>query len=134
MKYSPLPITFAFGTIWNDQARIAELRFLDAEHTRPQVKHVSWSVTDPDQLLEKLISHLSEHSIDILRIDITPSDIRELGLYVVRVVIPQLQDIDGTHRFRPLGGKRLYEVPCRLGYASKPRSFKDFNPLPHPSP
>jgi ribosomal protein S12 methylthiotransferase accessory factor len=128
-------LTFADHVrFWNDQARIAELRFLDAEHPRPQVKHVSWSVTDPDQLLEKLISHLSEHSIDILRIDITPSDIRELGLYVVRVVIPQLQDIDGTHRFRPLGGKRLYEVPCRLGYASKPRSFKDFNPLPHPSP
>lgn len=128
-------LTFADHVrFWNDQARIAELGFLEAKTSRLQVKHINWSVTNPDQLLQKLINHLSEHGIDTLRIDITTSDIRELGLYVVRVVMPQLQDIDGDHRFRRLGGRRLYEIPCRLGYTSKPRSFKDFNPLPHPSP
>lgn len=64
--------------------------------------------------------------------DLTTPDIAALGLHVVRAIIEDFQPIHfGEPEFR-LGGRRLYELPARLGFAAGPAARADLNPLPHP--
>ncbi len=71
---------------------------------------------------------------DVVGFDVTTRDVDEVGFKVVRVVVPELQPMDIDHRFRHLGGRRLYEVPHRLGLVAQPRSEADMTPEPHPFP
>jgi ribosomal protein S12 methylthiotransferase accessory factor len=46
-------------------------------------------------------------------VDVTTPDVAELGLSVVKVLAPELCQLDVVHRARFLGGRRLYEAPWR---------------------
>ena len=65
--------------------------------------------------------------------DLTTPDIRPLGLYVTRAVVPGLQPLFMGYKNRALSGNRLYEVPAKLGYKGISRGEPD-NPSPHPFP
>lgn len=71
---------------------------------------------------------------DIVCLDVTTCDVDEVGFKVVRVVVPDLQPMDIDHRYPHLGGRRLYEVPWRLGLVPKPKNEAELNPMPHPFP
>jgi ribosomal protein S12 methylthiotransferase accessory factor len=71
---------------------------------------------------------------DIVGVDVTTSDIDEAGFKVARVVVPDLQPMDTDHRYPHLGGRRLYDVPWKLGLVARPRSEGELNSLPHPFP
>jgi ribosomal protein S12 methylthiotransferase accessory factor len=63
--------------------------------------------------------------------DLTPPDIAALGLNVCRAVVPGYVPLAAAHRHRPLGARRLHEVPGRLGHRGiAPGSGG--NPAPHP--
>jgi thiazole/oxazole-forming peptide maturase SagD family component len=62
--------------------------------------------------------------------DLTTPDTRRVGVSVCRVVVPGLQHLSGTHRYRLLGNPRLRTVAKALGYDSRPED----NPYPHPLP
>jgi ribosomal protein S12 methylthiotransferase accessory factor len=69
----------------------------------------------------------------VLLIDLTQDDVRNLGLTVVRAVIPGFQPLYMGHRIRALGGSRLRTVPQKMGYAPHPNA--EFgNSAPHPYP
>jgi len=76
---------------------------------------------------------LLQQGHDVILFDITSSDIETLGLKVVRAVIPTLVRCSLGH-VRHLNNSRIYEVPYRLGYCSKPlvknKIFKQFHPSP----
>lgn len=76
--------------------------------------------------------HLAHSGIDAVAVDITPRDLQSLGLYVYRVVAPGLQQMEADHRYRLLGGARLYHVPQRLGYSAHPTREETLFSLPHP--
>jgi len=63
--------------------------------------------------------------------DVTTEDMRDLGLLVVRAVIPGFHPLFMGHQFRALGGTRLWEIPQKFGYPGISREHGD-NPLPHP--
>jgi len=56
--------------------------------------------------------------------------LRESGYYAVKTIVPELIPLYLEETHASLGGKRLQEVPKRLGYAET--TFP--NPLPHPFP
>ena len=64
--------------------------------------------------------------------DLTMPDVRDHGVSVVRVLASGLQPIHFGHGEERLGGRRLYQVPMKLGYAPVPRTASEFNPCPHP--
>jgi ribosomal protein S12 methylthiotransferase accessory factor len=68
-----------------------------------------------------------------LVVDFTSSDVRPFGLFAVRALIPGFHPLFMGHRLRALGGRRLREVPKKLGY---PARIPDWggNPAPHPYP
>jgi ribosomal protein S12 methylthiotransferase accessory factor len=71
---------------------------------------------------------------DVVGVDVTTPDINEVGFKVVRVIVPELQPMDINHQYPHLGGRRLYEVPFKLGLVAKPREESELNADPHPFP
>lgn len=68
----------------------------------------------------------------ILR-DVTSSDLNSLGISVVRSIIPEFHPLRFGHKYRTLGGERLWSVPQQLGYPGITKESGD-NPAPHPYP
>ena len=88
---------------------------------------------DPERDLESLAQRVAALGHRILLADVTTEDVRQLGLSVVRAVIPGFHPLFMGHRFRALGGRRLWEIPQRLGYKGITPETGD-NPAPHPFP
>lgn len=104
--------------------------FLWASHRR-----ASWPTPpQPDRGwpdgLTKLIEQLKAYGHDVVGVDITGVDIARHGLFVVRAIVPGLQPLALGTGGR-LGGRRLYEVPVRMGYRDAPPQQGDLNPIPH---
>jgi ribosomal protein S12 methylthiotransferase accessory factor len=78
----------------------------------------------PASLVEQLVNLLKRKGMDVVAVNVTTPDVMGLGFYVVRVIIPQLQPLNGDYRFRALGGERLRAH----------RNSKELNPFPHPFP
>lgn len=71
---------------------------------------------------------------DVILIHTTTPDIAELGWHTLKVFCPGLQQLEGDHNYRLLGGPRWQDVPVRLGLRSEPLPIEDVNPYPHPYP
>jgi len=69
----------------------------------------------------------------VLVAELTSTDVRSLGLFVMRTVIPGFHPLFMGYRIRALGGNRLWKVPRRLGYRG-PDPERGDNPAPHPYP
>ncbi len=59
---------------------------------------------------------LEKRKIDIYGIDITLPQIKEEGIYVAKVISPQLQPLYLDEGIRHCWGERLFNVPVKLGY------------------
>jgi ribosomal protein S12 methylthiotransferase accessory factor len=68
--------------------------------------------------------------MDAVAVDLTTDELRDAGLRVVRVVVPQLMPISFTHRARYLGTPRLSAYVARRTGA--PFTEADVNPAPLP--
>lgn len=82
--------------------------------------------------LENVGAVLRQAGSRVLYADLTTPDVAPYGLRVVRTIATGLQPMHFGFGEDRLGGRRLYEVPQRLGYFSSPRSESDLNPCPHP--
>jgi ribosomal protein S12 methylthiotransferase accessory factor len=87
------------------------------------------SESDLQALLKKVadVNHLA------LLCDLTTPDVRDVGLTVVRAVIPGFHPLVVGHGIRSLGGTRLWTVPQKLGHPGITREQGD-NRVPHPYP
>ena len=56
------------------------------------------------------------------------------GFRVVRVIAPELCQLDVVEQARYLGGSRLYEAAYEAGLVSRPLTVAELNPDPHPFP
>ena len=81
---------------------------------------------------EALMASLTSAGHRLLACDLTPPELRALDVHVVRAVIPGFQPIDFGAREARLGGRRLYDLPARLGLRAGPLERRELNPLPHP--
>ena len=91
------------------------------------------STGDPERDLEILVEKVAALNHRVLLADVTTDDVRQLGLCVLRAVIPGFHPLFMGHRVRALGGRRLWEVPQKLGYKGITPATGD-NPAPHPFP
>lgn len=77
-----------------------------------------------------LIERLRRHGMEAVAIDLTTEELRDAGLWVVRVVIPDLMPISFIHRARYLATPRLRNHPGRRPGAGKDADGITLNPLP----
>jgi ribosomal protein S12 methylthiotransferase accessory factor len=119
---------------WCDHANAGLADFLWASKKRidfPNMKDLSTG--DPAADLQLLCERVRTVNHQVLLVDLTTPDVRPLGLTVVRAVIPGFHPLCMGYPVRALGGKRLWQVPPRLGYAGITPRHGD-NPTPHPYP
>lgn len=91
------------------------------------------STGDPEEDLQVLLRRVHEVRHMALLCDLTTPDVHDVGLSVVRAVIPGFHPLVVGHRIRSLGGGRLWAIPQKLGYEGITRETGD-NPVPHPYP
>jgi ribosomal protein S12 methylthiotransferase accessory factor len=85
--------------------------------------------------LRHLVERLREVGSEVVAVDITSSDVGQVGFSVVRVLATRLVPLHGNHLKPFLAPSRLYEVPERLGWRRHgwdPEA--GLNPFPHPFP
>jgi len=84
------------------------------------------------QDLQNCVASLKQAGCTPLYVDLTTPDISAYGLSVVRAIVTGLQPIHFGWGEERLGGRRLFELPQKLGFARETLSDKELNPYPHP--
>jgi ribosomal protein S12 methylthiotransferase accessory factor len=84
--------------------------------------------------LERVVAILADGGMDVIALDLTTPDVAQCGLHVTRALVPELQPLDADYLHRFLGGRRLYDVPRRMGYTNSSTTIESLNPYPHPYP
>jgi len=82
--------------------------------------------------LEYCVGKLVALGERIAYVDLTMPDIAGHGFHVVRTLITGLQPIHFGHGEERLGGRRLFELPAKLGFSDQTRTVADLNQCPHP--
>lgn len=118
-------VTDAETVEWLRTATVANQPYLAADDValpcRASAYTRSWSddVTEDVRACQKLVE---QHGMEMLVLDQTRS---EIGLPVAKVIVPGLRHF--WARFAP---GRLYDVPVRLGWLTRPLTEDDLNPIP----
>lgn len=89
-------------------------------------------VLSDEETIRHIVGILKDKNYNVLFKDLTTPDIRQIGFYSIKVFIPQLIALSGAYPLYYSGGKRLYEVPGKMGFES--RDYDNLNPYPHPFP
>jgi ribosomal protein S12 methylthiotransferase accessory factor len=85
-----------------------------------------------DEKINLLLGYAESIGSDLIYFNLTPTDMESLGLYTVRVIMPDLQPIHfGYHNIR-LGGERLFHLGTRLGLQNQPLNSSNLDLFPHP--
>ena len=77
-----------------------------------------------------LVEQLRSRGMEAVVVDLTADEVREAGLWVVRVIIPELVPISFVHRARYLGTCRLVDHPGRRPGPGKNPAGITLSPLP----
>ena len=80
--------------------------------------------------LDLLKKYLREKKYEAIYSELTDPNIRKLGFRSVQVLIPDLQPMHLYESIPYFGGKRLKEIPQKLGY----KDAEELNKVPHPFP
>jgi ribosomal protein S12 methylthiotransferase accessory factor len=119
---------------WCDHSNADRAAFLLSSPARSDFEDIGSLVTgDDDRNLGVLVERIEATGHRVLLCDLTTPDIRNLGLSVIRALIPGYHPLFMGFALRALGGRRLWETPARIGSTSPDPDLGD-NPLPHPYP
>ncbi len=119
---------------WTDQANAGQADFIFQSPERRDFDEMhDYSTGNPSGDLEKLCQMVNKTGHDVLLIDLTSEDVRELGLTVVRALVPGYHPLFMSYANRSLGSQRLWTVPQKLGHKGVTPESGD-NPAPHMYP
>ena len=107
---------FDFLTASADRRALAQL-------PRPQF-------TDSRQRLRWLLDRVRAAGMTAYAVDLSSDEAIRAGVWVVRVIVPELMPLSFMRRARYQGHPRLYQAPAALGMPVLPES--DLNPWPQP--
>jgi ribosomal protein S12 methylthiotransferase accessory factor len=115
--------------------RAARAEFLDGSPERRDTRDVApLDGSNVLELLEVACDRLAQRRVSAYAVDVTSPDVRSAGLHVVRVIAPELCQLDVVERARFLGGDRLYRAAHEAGLLARALTPADLNPDPHPFP
>jgi ribosomal protein S12 methylthiotransferase accessory factor len=104
-------------------------RWLDAPEADPPP--ATATAADPASTLAAVVDDLAGRGVDVAYVNLTPPDIGEYGISVVRVHATELQPIHfGAHEAR-LGGTRLFTFGAD-GKGGRAATADELNLRPHP--
>lgn len=119
---------------WCDHANAHHAAFLFASKQRLEFDELpSLATGNPRRDVKALARAIESTGHRTLLVDVTTDDVRELGLAVMRAVVPGFHPLALGFPHRARGGRRLYEMPQKLGHKGITREAGE-NPIPHPYP
>jgi ribosomal protein S12 methylthiotransferase accessory factor len=119
---------------WSDPSHQSMADFLSTSRETQDFHSIpNLSLGEPLLDLNTLVKRVKNVGHRVLLCDLTTPDVQELGLAVVRALIPGFHPLVVGHLFRALGGKRLWKIPQKLGHLGIKQEDGD-NPIPHPYP
>ncbi|GAA1025409.1 MULTISPECIES: YcaO-like family protein [Amycolatopsis] len=119
---------------WADHANLPLADFLFAGKQRSDFEDLpDLGTGDAAGDLDTVCARVAAAGERVLLADLTTPDVGELGLSVVRAVVPGMHPLQLGHGLRALGGHRLRTVPQTLGHPGLDPAAGD-NPAPHPYP
>jgi len=89
--------------------------------------------TDSERL-DYIVRRLAERGLEAICVDVTSEDVKELGLSVVKMIVPGTVQLPRSERERLVASKRIYETPVALGLRTEPIRPEELNSSPHPFP
>jgi ribosomal protein S12 methylthiotransferase accessory factor len=104
-------------------------RFAFATQAAPIRSVLSDSDVGADPL-ETIVKRLADKDIEVFVVDVTQPEVRDVGLVVVRVIVPELMRISFAHSIRYLAHPRLYAAPEKMGYGARTEDMITDDPIP----
>lgn len=119
------------GLLWYPMDTIANLEFLlNSPTSKLNVAKKNTPKTSGRQLAY-ILDLFKSHEYDILYKDITVPIFKKMNYFVVKTIIPQMQQFYLDENYKLLGGSRLREVPKKMNLKTKLK-MNQFNLFPHP--
>jgi ribosomal protein S12 methylthiotransferase accessory factor len=118
----------SFGLLYAGPDGPARLKFATDE--TPVVDAFPRSIVSDDPLAT-IVDRLATMGMETIAVDVTAPEVREVGIVVVRVIVPELMPISFTHHARYLGHARLYDGPRALGYGRRTEEMITDDPIPY---
>ncbi len=84
--------------------------------------------------LRRLVAGVADAGLDALVVDVTPPEIRDLGLWVAKALVPGAYPMNFDSAWPHLGGSRLRAAPVAAGLLDSAVPFLALNRVPHPFP
>ncbi|MBD2760630.1 YcaO-like family protein [Yimella sp. cx-573] len=84
----------------------------------------------PDVALNWCIERLAARGCEVVAVDITTDEARQVGAHVVRVLVPQAMPLSFVHRARYLATPRLRTAPAAMGHPVHDEAHINPNPQP----
>jgi ribosomal protein S12 methylthiotransferase accessory factor len=91
-------------------------------------------VADDEAQLADLVTRIGQAGLEVFVVDLTPPEIKTLGLWMVRVLVPGTYPMNCDSRWPHQGGRRLRQAPVEAGILDQPLPFEQLNSMPHPFP
>ena len=66
--------------------------------------------------LKWTVNQLENVGAEVIAVDITTDEARQVGMHVVKVLVPEAMPLSFVHNARYLGTRRLYDVPRFMGH------------------
>jgi len=118
-----------------DESNAAHAAFLDASDVVREASDVrSLAGRNAREQIEEVCERLAQKGVHAYAVDVTAPDVRSAGLRVVRIIAPELCQLDHLDTARFLGGGRMYFAAYQAGLVERPLTFDDLNVYPHPFP
>jgi len=117
--------------LYADPAMVRAFDFLDGDET-PWDEAADVGGPPDNAALDQLIDHFASVGQDVAYVNLTSPDVERLGIHTARAVLPGFQPIWFGQQECRLAGRRLYDLPHRLGLQDTPSDPTSLNPLPHP--
>ncbi|WP_066380814.1 YcaO-like family protein [Anabaena sp. CA = ATCC 33047] len=131
-KYDDVQSMDDHSAFFYTTARLGELDFLLKHDQSLKVEDLPTDTSQSEvEKLQTVVTKLNSVGVEAYLVDITTPDIASVGFRVVRTLATELVPIYFGLGQEPLGSRRLFEVPERLGYGGR-RTEADLNPCPHP--
>jgi ribosomal protein S12 methylthiotransferase accessory factor len=89
----------------------------------------------PDRLeashLDGFVSILRSLDMEVIVVDVTLPEVRDVGILVVKVLVPELMPLTFSHHVRYLAHERLMSAPEKLGYGKRTEATVTSDPIPY---
>ena len=112
-------------------AWLSRAEFLWSTAARTVLRNGRPTQPTPHDAVASSVERLRTADLDLVAVDLTTPDVARHGMTVVRAVVPGAQPIGFGPTGTRLGGRRLYEAPAKMGYASSETTEASLNLDPH---